>query len=391
MNRKRRSVVAHADGVTTGTGRGQIPEMVSIHVRPPEVDDRVMPGHWEGGLLKGAGNKSSVAVLVERTSRLVLLNATAEAALKATGECQKVACNKPEVPALNEDAAPADNGSRRSFAHSQESLVKHKSNAHPSSVGLRRSAGSRSLEWRPVRCSVPTMPPAQITTFRTTSHQDVDRALMHELLADESVRHRFEHCAFDGQDLEGVDLRGVEFLSCRFVQTLLDRASLSDTRWVSCQCAGAAFDHADLADAQFARCDLNNSSWNYAKLAGASFVDVKLTGARFLEARTLGMSVRNSLLVSADLRSISFRKQVVEGLNLTGADLAGCDFSDAVLIGCDLTNASLKNTRFAGADLRQSRLGDIQVGDLLSHFKGSTISMEQAADLVGALGVNVIR
>lgn len=65
--------------------RGQIPEMVSIHVRPPEVDDRVMPGHWEGDLIKGAGNKSSVGVLVERTSRLVLLakmeNATAEAAL----------------------------------------------------------------------------------------------------------------------------------------------------------------------------------------------------------------------------------------------------------------------------------------------------------------------
>ncbi len=61
--------------------------MVSIHVRRPEVDDRVMPGHWEGDLLKGAGSKSCVAVLVERTSRLVLLakmaNATAEAALAA--------------------------------------------------------------------------------------------------------------------------------------------------------------------------------------------------------------------------------------------------------------------------------------------------------------------
>ncbi len=65
--------------------RGQIPDMVSIHVRPPEVDERVMPGHWEGDFIKGAGNKSSVGVLVERTSRLVLLarmeNATAAAAL----------------------------------------------------------------------------------------------------------------------------------------------------------------------------------------------------------------------------------------------------------------------------------------------------------------------
>ena len=76
--------------------RGQIPEMVSIHVRPPEVDDRVMPGHWEGDLIKGAGNKSAVGVLVERSSRLVLLarmeDATAESALAAfTAKLQSIA------------------------------------------------------------------------------------------------------------------------------------------------------------------------------------------------------------------------------------------------------------------------------------------------------------
>ncbi len=53
--------------------RGQIPDMVSLHVRPPEIEDRLIPGHWEGDLIKGARNQSSVGTLVERSSRLVLL------------------------------------------------------------------------------------------------------------------------------------------------------------------------------------------------------------------------------------------------------------------------------------------------------------------------------
>ena len=48
--------------------RGQIRDMQSIHVRPPEIEDRLIPGHWEGDLIKGAGNRSSVGTLVERTS-----------------------------------------------------------------------------------------------------------------------------------------------------------------------------------------------------------------------------------------------------------------------------------------------------------------------------------
>ena len=57
----------------TGGRRGPLGEVASIHDRPAEAADRTVPGHWEGDLILGQAQRSAVGVLIERTTRYLIL------------------------------------------------------------------------------------------------------------------------------------------------------------------------------------------------------------------------------------------------------------------------------------------------------------------------------
>ena len=70
--RSRRTVRKSRTTSLKGKGLGSIPDAIPISKRPPDVDDRAIPGHWEGDLIQGSKN-AYIVTLVERHSRFVML------------------------------------------------------------------------------------------------------------------------------------------------------------------------------------------------------------------------------------------------------------------------------------------------------------------------------
>jgi IS30 family transposase len=93
-------------------GQGKITEMVMISERPPEIEDRAVPGHWEGDLLIGSKN-NAIATLVERSTRYCQLVALPEGAT-AERVCEALSQSITTLPAQLRRSLTWDQGSEMS-------------------------------------------------------------------------------------------------------------------------------------------------------------------------------------------------------------------------------------------------------------------------------------
>ena len=90
-------------------GQGKLTEMVMISERPPEVEDRAVPGHWEGDLLMG-GRTSAIATLVERSTRYCQLIALPQG-MEAERVADALAASITTLPAQLRRSLTWDQGS----------------------------------------------------------------------------------------------------------------------------------------------------------------------------------------------------------------------------------------------------------------------------------------
>jgi hypothetical protein len=144
--------------------RNQIPDMQSIHIRPPEVEDRLIPGHWEGELIKGAGNRSSVGTLVERTTGFVVLAKMDNATTKTVVDSFSAVFNR--EPAAMRKTMTYDQGARCTATKFSPSAP-----ASRSISPIRTALGNEVQMRTPTACCDSTCPkdPTCRSTLRTSS------------------------------------------------------------------------------------------------------------------------------------------------------------------------------------------------------------------------------
>ena len=170
--------------------------------------------------------------------------------------------------------------------------------------------------------------------------------------------------AADGTVFENVVFRG-----CAFERVNLSNCTFTDVLFLGCR---------------FVRCDLGRS-W----LNRVDFRSCSAPGLSFLKGRLTGVSLVDSQLAYADLSETTVDQLVASETKLSEASFHATKLRHLALDRCDLSRATFFRTSLSGVDLSSCDISGLRVSSALRELRGAVIDPDQAAELMGLLGIKI--
>lgn len=225
------------------------------------------------------------------------------------------------------------------------------------------------------------------TPLHDRDFSDLSRAMRRQLFLDGPSA--FHNCRFDGLDLSDTEIEDITFTKCSFLKTSFRSATIISTRFKNCALAACDFRFARLEDSRFDTCNGTNATFADATASAVTIVGCKMSGAILKGLRTLDLTLDQTIFDSADLTGLNLKNQQVTGADFTNANLSGANLSGAIFTDCTFVGTELRAAKLISTDLRESRLGDLSLHDVMRDMQGAILSPKQAADLLFTCGIIV--
>jgi len=184
---------------------------------------------------------------------------------------------------------------------------------------------------------------------------------------------------------DDADYTGFALADATFDEMAATGISFREIHFQQCAMARTTFHRPEFADIRLDSCSLASADWEKGSLSRIEINDCGMVGFRLFDATADDLLVRGSNCEMAYFWKTRFHRARFERCMLRRASFEGCDLSGIVFSECDLSGADFRGTKLAGTDFRGSRINGINVGIL--DLRGAIISPDQAAELVGLLGV----
>lgn len=136
---------------------GRLPDLPSIHLRPPEANEHLLPGHWEGDLIIGAHNRSAIGVLVCRHSLFLMLAKVEDTTSLGVLEGFRRTCIFSPLPGERRQTLTYDQG-KEVAQHRKSSELTDLRSTSPTRTALGNVASVKT----PTACCTSTSPRARI-------------------------------------------------------------------------------------------------------------------------------------------------------------------------------------------------------------------------------------